>query len=242
MILPDASCADCRDQTHAFEGRVGGFMLKPFRTRYGLPSRSKPTKQFNVEVIARDGEAYTASVPAEDHPSPILLRHFDKAGALIGLPPEWDTFGMIPQRMWVWPPTVGEETRELAEDREIQHATRLAAFDELAWGRMLAKIGYCYGVAEHGLDTFQPLGLPLILGKTDVVSYVVGGSLDDPPPAPEGILHRLSLDFTTTIHGIFIVASIQLFANLGAPLYHAVVSKLQGEEHMRTLLENRPKT
>jgi hypothetical protein len=95
--------------------------------------------------------------------------------------------------------------------------------------RMIAKIAHGAAVWEFGLDSFEPFLLPLILGS-DVSEghYLVGGVPVDIPPnwGPNNVEIRL----LGNKRPYLIVVSVRLFANLGAPAYHAVVGKYLKDE------------
>jgi hypothetical protein len=95
----------------------------------------------------------------------------------------------------------------------------------LAFARMLAKIAHSFAVARMGINKFNPLLLDLILGRTEVVTHLVGGDLD-PPPAVTDYGHSLDLRPECRVGGrTFVVATVRLFAQFGAPQYYVVVGE-----------------
>ena len=93
-------------------------------------------------------------------------------------------------------------------------------FHPMKFGRMLAKIGYSFAVAERGLGTFNPVARELILGSSDLLNHYVGGGMDgDPKPST----NLIELNQYTHNKFKYIVVTIRLFANLGAPTYHVFV-------------------
>ena len=107
--------------------------------------------------------------------------------------------------------------------------------------RVLAKIAYGYVVAEWGLGGFDPLGLDIILGRSDDYFYTVGGSWDIAEPIPGGdhvtdiLLHVLS---PTRLQ---IRVNIRLFSKVRMPSYVVVVGNidLQNPQHLITLAKHR---
>jgi hypothetical protein len=75
-ILPKASCSHCRNETHAFEGKVAGD-AQGFRTRYGLPSRHGHPKTLPIH-FAPDGG--TTQINTFFHSEPVLLQNDCSAG------------------------------------------------------------------------------------------------------------------------------------------------------------------
>ena len=94
------------------------------------------------------------------------------------------------------------------------------------FARMLAKIAHVYAVAEFGADTFRPMLPPFILGKIDMVPYVVGGDESGAalPEFQDGLHHIYRHDCCT--NGVdYLVIAIRLFAILGMPRYHVIVGE-----------------
>jgi hypothetical protein len=85
LILPESSCATCRDITSKIETKVlRGFML-PARTVAGFPTRhprKRPT-HFQLEA-GRGGENLLLSLEASEFPALLPLPVFPPAGFLTG--------------------------------------------------------------------------------------------------------------------------------------------------------------
>jgi hypothetical protein len=91
---------------------------------------------------------------------------------------------------------------------------------------MLAKIGHCLAVTKLGLKGFSPLALDFMFGRTNNLSRVVGGTLNDEAPATSLHWLRLRDHFDVSSKRRFVVAHIRLFACLGAPAYHVAVGEV----------------
>ncbi len=86
----------------------------------------------------------------------------------------------------------------------------------------LAKIGYCYAVAEHGLDGFDGSEIrDLLLGRRADVYNFVGGALTKEHLATNH-LHGLYM----RQRGSILTVLVHLFASCKMPPYEVVVGKL----------------
>jgi hypothetical protein len=109
------------------------------------------------------------------------------------------------------------------------------------FARLLAKIAYATVVAELGLDTFHPLGLDIILGRSDDYFYTVGGSLDMPAPIPGGD-HITDIAFVVVKPKLLrVVVEIRLFSRIATPLYFVAVGviDLQNPQHLAAFTQHR---
>ena len=118
---------------------------------------------------------------------------------------------------------------------------RQAAAGAYPFARLLAKIAYGYVVAEWGIAGFSPLGLDIILGRSDDYFYTVGGSWDIAEPISGGdhitdiVLQVLSPKV------LQIRVNIRLFSKVRMPSYTVVVGNidLQNPQHLITLAKHR---
>jgi hypothetical protein len=108
------------------------------------------------------------------------------------------------------------------------------------FARLLAKIAHGRAVSEYGLEGFKPLGLDVILGKSDDYFYTVGGSLEC-EPAIEGGDHILDLSilFKSPTLALLIV-DIRLFSQIVSPKYTVVAGEINLENpvHLRCFKEH----
>jgi HNH endonuclease len=197
-ILPKASCGHCCNETHAFEGKVAGGMLKAFRTRYGLPSRKGHPKTLPIHFAPDGGTIQTEHVAPAEHPAPVVLLKMRRAGILLGVPAGIQRSALFKPEVWTYSPDI--QKRTLAKGwGVIKNAAR---YDGLAFCRTLAKIGHAWAVAHHGLDSFTPLALDLILGRTTDVEFIVGGAIEERTPRTD-TLHELSSGLVVNNQGAF---------------------------------------
>ncbi len=104
--------------------------------------------------------------------------------------------------------------------------------DPSSFAQMIAKIGYCYAIAEIG-NNFNPLIIDYVLSRIDLnFDYFVGDTLFPVSQIAKGIGHRLTIFpvMYTDFLGVFVVVRVHLFDGSGAPVYDAVVGTMTQEQ------------
>jgi hypothetical protein len=235
LILPEASCKTCeRIINREIETPVLSHEWGYLRSKREFPTRNKKKRKTHVIVHRHDGSSM--KVPVADYPSPVPLYKFGEPRIFTGLP-----FGTdhLRRTMEILGDHDGEaEMRRRHPDWNGHHVLRAQPYP---FARLLAKIAYGYVVAEWGLGGFDPLGLDIILGRSDDYFYTVGGSWDIAEPIPGGdhitdiLLHVLS---PTRLQ---IRVNIRLFSKVRMPSYVVVVGNidLQNPQHLITLAKHR---
>src|SRR5713101_4559866 len=146
----------------------------------------------------------------------VTLRNLKLTFALPIFPPPGILSGLPPATTWqprAWYCINHEEVRKTVQ-KHSGTGLAIGPIKTLAFAQMLAKIAHSYAVAQMGLDTFNPLLLDLIFGRTTVVTHLVGGDLKVPPPA--SWLHHLDLHREHLAEGRkFVVADIRLIGYIG---------------------------
>jgi hypothetical protein len=91
-------------------------------------------------------------------------------------------------------------------------------------GRLLAKIGYAYAVAELGLGVFRPYILGIIRGQdVSLLRHVVGSAVVS-ETAPGDDLHEIALLAPGELGAAnLVVVRIRLFANHAGMATHYIV-------------------
>jgi hypothetical protein len=101
--------------------------------------------------------------------------------------------------------------------------------------RFIAKIAHSQACAVIGLNNFEPLLIDLILGNSDSFAPFVGSEKGDEFKST----HTHEIDFDLFESDIdlkkYIVGTVRLFANLGAPIYFAVVGEIKTQEPLGEL-------
>lgn len=215
LILPDASCPSCAKTTSMVEDHCQTKMYASLRRQFRLPTyhkkRKRPARKLEVDGVEQ-------AVADDDFPGLVVALTFPAPSAL-GLTPDAPevltggvAVGMLPE--------FGERLNRVRKaGREVSFRSGLEASK---YGRMLAKIGHAYAVAELGLDGFEPWLPPFILGDDPpYIGKVVGGAMT---PAGDGSdLHAIGLD--TEITPDLAVVHLRLFTDRDLPSYWIVAGR-----------------
>jgi hypothetical protein len=235
LILAEASCKTCeRIINREIETPVLSHEWGYLRSKREFPTRNKKKRKTHVIVYRYDGSSM--KVPVADYPSPVPLYKFGEPRILTGLPPGIDHLRWT---MDVLGDHDGEaEMRRRHPDWNGHHVLRAQPYP---FARLLAKIAYGYVVAEWGLGGFSPLGLDIILGRSDDYFYTVGGSWDIAEPIPGGD-HITDIALQVLSPRVLqIRVNIRLFSKVRMPSYIVVVGNidLQNPQHLITLAKHR---
>lgn len=224
LILADSSCKACAKITGRFEQQVlRGFMLDG-RTAGNFPTRRPHERPLRL-AIAREllnKRFEQLEVMAANHPGFLHLPLLEAPAVLNGGSVERGTrvkgfetirFGSNPLL-----------TMPLLNTNAIQVHHRIHAS---AFARMIAKIGYCFAVSQHGLIPRENvLVLPDILGESDRPSHWLGSvdfsalaELDTPR-------HVLATAVKRDLSGAidYLIARVKLFSSAGATGYEVVIA------------------
>ena len=90
---------------------------------------------------------------------------------------------------------------------------------------MLAKISHSFIIAEKGYEEaskYTMLLPDLILSRHNHIGYLIGGQIAENQPPDQNVHHKMSVIHMRRGNQEFLIAEIRLFANWGAPHYHAV--------------------
>lgn len=175
-------------------------------------------------------------VPVADHPAPVPVYKFGEPRILTGLP-----FGTDHLRWTIeilGDPDGEKEMRRKYPDWNGHHRFKAQPYP---FARLLAKIAYGYIVAEWGLGAFDPLGLDIILGRSDDYFYTVGGSWDIREPIPGGDhITNISVQVLSATR-LQIRVDIRLFSKVRMPCYTVVVGNidLQNPQHLAAFAKHR---
>lgn len=218
-ILPKASCESCQKIINTFEQYCMRVLLANARGYFGVKANKKrPRPASTITIIKPGGEREEVERPIHELPLVVALPAFPMPTIMLGTQPTKGFMG----GSWVPQPTnlsekLAEFGAEAIETKDV-NAGKLA--------RLLAKIAHAHAVALLGLDGFKPLLPDLILGKRHLFIEFVGGDLNRHPPDPKHINRLALMYWRRKIDGkLFIAAEIRFFANLGGPIYYAVVGE-----------------
>jgi hypothetical protein len=224
LELPEASCHDCQVITGAFEGENVGRLFRPIRRQFNFPSKSRGKarrvqRQKETFIVKIDG--INRNIPINEYPGLITSFVFTLPTILLGIPPTGESFtgaislGMLPE--------FGERLNALRAKygNYVELPTPGSAE---AVGRLLAKIGHAYAVAEIGLDKFKPYLLGIIRNQDPYLLHHLVGSAAGTPPLSEDLHEIEILPPESFGAGKLIVVKIHLFSNYPGIAVHYVVA------------------
>ncbi len=227
LVFEGASCQKCADQTHAFEGHALG-VYRSIRRQLGFPQSLKKNKRLRAKTELFDlyVDGKKIKVPADDMPPTVLGISFPMPGIITGGTPE-DAFLATSLSSIAPGPHFDEKLRLIKQKYHarqicignIDYGNRLYQQD---FGRMLAKIGHSYAVAELGESTFEPYLNNIIRGIAPYyLPYYIGGVLQNADVATD--LHEISIfDDIFTKDRRLVIVRIRLFAAFNTPAYFVV--------------------
>lgn len=231
LLLPHASCPDCRDVTSDFERIVTREMYHNQRVRSNTRTRRPERRpQFSgVRVVAPEGEK-TIEIPSELYPRLYPIFRLPVPGILEGREP----IETNPDGVEVHLVGRPEDVDLLYERGYLRRGIDdLLLSGVLHWGafnRLLAKIAHCRTIFCFGPDyinLYEPLLTDVILGRSGTYSHFIGGCATEPdfkidfllqvvPKGPDNYL----------VCKIFFIWSV----DFPFPTYQVVVGKIRSIE------------
>ncbi|MDM4769043.1 HNH endonuclease [Solimonas sp. SE-A11] len=171
LIFPKASCVACQKVTRGFNEAIARSMYGRMRIRLNVPTRKpkeRPT-ELSILAIRRDGTEREVMVPAELYPRCYTVFKFKRAGILSDKYPA--TFDRELRNS-------SEDMAELVKQGYVQPDEDIGIIEHVrvdAFCEQLAQIGHAHTVAMMGMDSFEPLLPPLILGNDKRYFQLIGG-------------------------------------------------------------------
>ncbi len=165
------------------------------------------------------------SIPLDKYPGLIVTLCFDKPDILFDIEPAKDelTGGVALGTL----PSFGVHLKEHWDQGSVTLAPHRNDTTSTTLGRMLAKIGHSFAIAELGIDGFRPFLQPIILGEdVELLSYYVGGSRAIPKSSTN--VYEINLVDVTSrlLLRPYHMVSIRLLADVqGMPEYFVVVGE-----------------
>lgn len=221
LILRESTCRKCEKIINQeVETPV---LLKEWgylRIKRNFPTRGKSKKRpTHVTLRSRDGAAL--SIPLQDYSTPVPLYKFIAPRILSGALRTDDN------KHWTMDILTDHNSElELRTKYPQWDGKHLVITQPFRFARLLAKIAYCRAVAEYGIDGFTPLGLDIILGRSEDYFLTVGGSLEVQPAVPGGD-HLLDLRLLfLSPHLAHLIVDVRLFSQIASPAYQVVVGEI----------------
>ena len=221
VILPRSTCRNCAKITGNFEQVVLRGPMWPVRKLLRLKSRSKHANAPKTKRLSifRNGEKRQIEVPLEEYPVILYFPVFPPPGygnehyknGIIFMGVDSICFGPKPE----------EVAKKYSADELI---LKERPYNYIEFAQTIAKIGYCYAVAEGQIKKIkgQPLLLSALLGKSKDIGKWVGTSLKY-HVYPE-LLHRLAIHEDNEKN--LLIVEVQLFANSSTPTYQVIIGHL----------------
>jgi hypothetical protein len=219
--LPKSVCKRCAHKTSRAEAAVLRGALFAFRTKIGLPTRSNERPKELPLFCINEDEKRRISVPIGDYPVVLPLPRYGEPGIFSGVS------ARVPSKPWFF----AEEADfgVLSRDYGV-NAFATMALDTFAFAQMLAKIGHVWLTKVLGFGGFEPLLARYIISNDSPKLFNFVGS-EDQSNISQGkvkIDHTLGVSKRVTPFGTLISCDIQLFRNLGAPLYRVIAGRELG--------------
>jgi hypothetical protein len=235
LILPEASCGDCEDITKKFEQICAREMFGALRLHLGWRWGEKDDEPDEFDtVVELETDTEGRKVSLQDHPFIMSMVDFPPPSILSGRN-RVETFAKPKLRI------IGRTDLQSDLQERINRlggrGVRIDTVFRTQFFQLLAKIGYCYTVANIGFNNFEPSVLGIILGRSTEYQYWIGGvdkSVKGSPKPSEPLLHNIWLeryysckkrDIGRAIIRPWVVACIQLFACVDMPIYQVVVGR-----------------
>lgn len=222
LVLLEASCEKCAQQTNRFETIVLKHSLLAVRRKLRIrgKKRRRNEARFSVRVVDENGQEAVEWHTLDEHPTVMMLPHFDAPGILCGRP-----IGEgMPMTMF---------TRTFG-DMDITTARSILSprVDTVALCQLLAKIAHGFAVWRLGLGGFSPTLLDLIQDDGEDPGLTryhwIGGDMRT--FAPVNTLHNLGWGVQRVDGTYYLVVGVRLFSFLAGPVYDAVVGTLNQEQ------------
>ena len=229
QYLGAASCRQCRDETHAFEGQCCNTMFKALRVHRAIRTRRPKKRPTHLPVLVgvTPHGAPFEEIPVDHAPE---FAQFPIFGPPLILTNEYSFDRVDYQGAVVCLTTKDAKARQ--QQLQAEGRPGALAYAEIPLGqfmRALAKIAHCYVASQVGLNGFRPLLQDVILGREHPPYYVGGkGSLPLFVPDPGPNAGHQIYAMTLTIREVdYIAAQIRLFSDLRpvTPIYLIIVGE-----------------
>ncbi len=229
-IIERASCTECERKTSYIDGYLANAIFGQFRALTGIQTRRPKARPGAFHAVLKVGDVVEEkAIPLKDHPLMLLLPIMPVCALLRGTQTTPEFEGTTVNLYASVRPDMKEKLN--VDPSKSLHMKIDTTMNLIAFGRGLAKIGYCNAIVLYGLDGFRHLALPeVILGSYPFVSHYVGGdgAAATKPPDAMGRTHVLDFDAVTNGRMRLLVTEIRLFAyhgpaDQGVPTYRVVV-------------------
>jgi hypothetical protein len=213
-LLLNASCRACANTTSLFERSLLRHSWLAARHALGIRTRHRDRPRTTTVRVHWQGNTQEVELPSSEAPAQLVLPVF----------PEPDLHGhRAAGRLAItgfWRMAIGPRSHVAVADAfGADEAWTRTTIDAFAFARFVAKVAWCFAVAQWGLDALSESPLPgLIVADASEIGRWVGGDTGTSDRI-EG-LHMVE----TLIDSGRREVNVHLFARLGAPVYRVVIT------------------
>lgn len=222
ITIPKGSCEECQRIIHKFETAVLRGPMKMVRYIQSMPSRTKhrdvpQTVPLSVTVA---GEKRNIQVPVDKAPILLAFPTFDEPRYLTGGNPNLrldgtatGSFGVDPD---IFARNMGAEAIQITS----------SGHSPVAFAQMVAKTAYANAYVQGQLHRVKDISdfLRAMLRNPNEIGRFVG-TMQEPYIRRDGVMHYLGIHELRKENILY--ASVQFFANIGAPIYVVVLGRLK---------------
>ncbi len=213
-FLREASCQECRKITHGFEHDVINNMFWVLRVQRNVRGLKSKHPKIPVKIFTADGSVERIRIPPDEIPFGATFPIFKRA--LLFTNRGGNERDGMKLRYYV-------DQSRIASAKESGIHGMPSEIPVRSFVRMLCKIAHCTAIADFGIDAFEPLLPELILGKSYNYWRDLVGTEDEPFRCIPEEIHECE----TFTNGEMLLVKIQLFASIGAPVYHVITGRLR---------------
>lgn len=246
LVLESATCSVCQEITSGIESRCINSMFKPLRQNYRYKSARGRLKEMRLPVTLEgpDGES-KVNLDREGYPSFVGLPVYHLPTLFTG---EFAREKFVYRdRKFLAAANFPENVHNLREAHEGSKIRLEIKVPEVDFGRLLAKVAHCWGVAALGADGFSPtLRDAILTGDQRSLSRYVG-TVEWPQQPPDfseyGSRFTIRSCGYAHVDGRLLALNMESFAGVHlAPVYVCLFgwyntktrSRLQRESAART--------
>lgn len=170
FILPRASCTQCSRKTRDFETACARTMFGPYRLASGMPTRNPHERPSHLSAFTQHKNRTARQerrIPLSEYPIiSVAIPELPPPGLLLGKPSS-EEFMVVPRILNMAKVPHWAMNQGLTFERTCPTGK---------FAQLLAKIAHSYASAELGVDSFDPLLPPLIVGNATNLPDFVGGT------------------------------------------------------------------
>ncbi len=234
LVLPNASCGDCRDATSFCELRILRGILNPIRAYLGVRGTKHKDTRANAFPVTFEGHATSEDIPIEEYPVSLSMPVLERPGFFVARDPA--TYEPGPFKFHTWfAPDAEAQALKLARERGVDSLDVTLELHPREFIKFLAKLAHSFAVAER-VD-FEPMLTDLIRSPRDASimdAFHLIGNAEEPPdgfprwrPGQGG--HRVAVmtyrrDGKVGFHSVL----VQLFRFAHSPTYEIIVGPARG--------------